>query len=175
MATSHLDFFGLSGIPGDRSIESKAQTNIEKCISEAKNVSPLAFRASHIKGRSSPLLRLPPSSFKLPSSAAIGSDSLSSEPEDNLTNEQQIGVNLEGLIQSGKFTLKIVGLRKLGQNENFGYNSFSSNWSSKSSLSTLDLHLSGDATLVDIMVAIKNAGALIILPVFCLHNLRWVL
>jgi hypothetical protein len=83
--------------------------------------------------------------------------SRSSEPEYSSTNEQKIGVDFKGLIQSEIFTLKIIGLRK-------DFESYDT------SLSTLDLQLKADVTLVEIMAAIKDAGAsLIILPMFSLH------
>ena len=79
------------------------------------------------------------------------------EPEYNSTNEQKIGVDFKGLIQSEIFTLKVIGLRKDSE-------------SYDTSLSTLDLQLKADVTLVEIMVAIKDAGAsLTILPMFSLH------
>ena len=140
--------------PGDRSINSQAQTNFAKCINEARksldtqHISPPVPRASHIKGRSSPP-PLPPTPLLL------SAYSRSSEPEYNSTNEQQSGVDLEGLIQSGFFTLKVVGLRK-DSNDN--------------SSSTLDLRLKADVTLIEIMDAIKDAGAsLTIFPMFSLH------
>ena len=136
----------------DRSIESQAQANFSRCLSETtrslatQHISPLAPRPSspHIKGRSSSP-PLPP----LPRSV-----SLSSEPEYN-SNEQQIGVDLEGLMQSGDCALKVTGLRK-------DYND--------TSKSTLDLRLKVNATLAEIIVAIKDAGAsLTILPMLYLH------
>ena len=180
MATSYLSFLIYS--LGGRSIKSQAQTNITKSIKEAKRsldtqvtkrISPLAPGpgASHIKGRSSrPLPSLP-----------FSANSLSSKPEYNSTNEQQIGVDLKGLIQSGNFTLKVIGLRKLGND--FDDDSFSSfglvrelrnDFDDDSffsldseSLFTLDLQLKADATVVEIMAAIKDAGgSLIIFPCF---------
>ena len=126
--------------PGDRTIESQAQANFEKCINKTRkspdtqHVSPLSLRASHIEGRSSspPLPPLP-----------FSGSSRSSEPEYNSTNEQQIGVDLNGLIQSGNSTLKVIGLRKY----------------SNDNLSTLDLRLKANVTLVEIRAAIKDAGA----------------
>ena len=160
MATSYLSFWIYS--LGDRSIKSQAQTNITKSIKEAKRsldtqvtkrISPLAPGASHIKGRSSrPLPSLP-----------FSANSLSSEPEYNSTNEQQIGVDLKGLIQSGNFTLKVIGLRKL--ENDFDDDSFFS--LDPEPLFTLDLQLKADATVVEIMAAIKDAGeSLIIFPCF---------
>ena len=138
---------------GDRSIESQAQTNFAKCIKETekspgtRHISPFA---SHIERRSSP--PLPPLTFS--------ANSLSSDPEYNSTNEQQIGVDLEGLVQSGNFTLKVIGLQKPS------YDSFSFD-SDSEPLSTLDLRLKADATLVEIMVAIKDAGvSLMVLSIF---------
>ena len=145
----------MTYLPGDRSINSQAQTNFEKCINETKrsldtqHISPLAsaLRASHSKGRSSsrPLPPLPFSAYSRPSG-----------PEYNSTNQQQMSVDLKGLIQSGNdVKLKVVGLRK-DSNDN--------------SLSTLNLQLKVDVTLAEIMVAIKDAGAsLTILPMFSLR------
>ena len=70
---------------------------------------------------------------------SISACSHSSEP----TNEQPIGVDLEGLIQSANLTLKVKGLRKDSYD---------------TSLSTLDLQLKADVTLVEIIAAIKGAG-----------------
>ena len=133
---------------GDRSIKYQAQTNFAKCISETRksldtrHISPLSPPASHVKERSSSSPPLPP----LPSSAY----SRSSEP----TNEKQISVDLERLIQSGNLTLKVRGLRKD---------------SSDNSWSTLDLRLKADATPVEIRAAISDAGtSLIILLLFSL-------
>ena len=131
--------------PGDRSIESQAQTNIAKCINETEksldtqHISPLSARGSY-KGRSSPPTPPPPSPF------SAYSLQVSSEPEYNSTNEQQIDIDLEGLIQSRDLTLKVIGLQKL--QEDFNDDSF-----------LLDLRLKADATQNDIMVAIKDAGA----------------
>jgi hypothetical protein len=128
--------------PGDRSIEYQAQTNFVKCISEPRK----SLETRHISPLSPPLPPLPSEAY-----------SRSSEP----TNEKQIGVDLEGLIQSGNLTLKVRGLRKD---------------SSDNSLSTLDLQLKADATPVEIMAAIKNAGAsLTFLPIFFSPRLRRVL
>jgi hypothetical protein len=128
--------------PDDRSIESQAQTNFQNCITETKmslvnqQISPFVSFASHNENPSSsrPLPPLPFSAYARPS-----------EPEHNYINKQEIGVNLESLIQSGIFTLKVVGLRK--------------NYYINNSLSTLDLQLKADATLDDIMAAITDAGA----------------
>ena len=104
---------------------------------------------THFKRRSSSP-RLPP----LPVSA----DSRSPEPECNSGNEHPIGVDLEGLIQSGIFTLKVTGLRKDSDDH------------PQAPLSTLNLRLRDVATLDEIKVAIKDAGAsLTILPMFSLH------
>jgi hypothetical protein len=128
--------------PGDRSIISQAQTNIRKCTNEFED-SLDTHHNPRIKGRSSSL-RHP--SFKLPFSA----HSRSSKPKD---------ISLEGLIQSGNFNLKVVGLQK-----------YFNLRPSKSGLSTLDLQLKADATKDEIMVAIKDAGVfLMILPMFSLH------
>ena len=129
--------------PGNRSIKLQAQTNFVKCINETRksldtqHISHLASRASHIEGRSSS----PP-----PPPLLSSHYSRSSEPECNSTNEQQSGVDLEGLIQSGNFTLKVVGLRK---DSNVQVNS----------LFTLDLRLKANVTLIEIMVV----------PMFSLH------
>jgi hypothetical protein len=129
-----LCFQNLS--PCDRSIISQAQTNIQKCTNEFED-SLDTHHNSRIKGRSS--------SPRHPSSKLLFSaHSRSSNPTD---------INLEGLVQSGNFNLKVLGLLK-----------------SDSSLSTLDLQLKADATPDEIMVAIKDAGAFsMILPMFSLH------
>jgi hypothetical protein len=133
-------FFDLSR--GDRMIKSQARTNIQERISETENILDTQHNSPHIKRRSSspPLPPLPVSVY-----------SRSSEPEYKSTNEHPIGVDLEGLIQSGNLTLEVIGLRKY-------YNP---------SLSSLNLRLRGDATLDEINVAIKDAGAsLMILQCF---------
>ena len=132
-----------------RSIKSQAQSNFVECINKTRTRS-LAPRSSHIKGQSSS----PPQA--LPGALSFSAYSRSSEPEHNSTNEQQSGVDLKGLIQSGNdFTLKVVGLRK-DSNDN--------------SSSTLILRLKADATLIEILDAINDAGAsLTILPMFSLH------
>ena len=123
------------GLTGDRSIKSQAQTNFVKCINETKKsldsrqISLLASSAPHIKEPSAspvpPLLR-------------------SSEPEYNSANERQSGLDLEGLIESGNFTLKVVGLRK----------DYTDN-----SLSVVDLQLKAGVTVPEIKTAIREAGA----------------
>ena len=118
-------------------IKSQAQTNFVKCINETKksldtqHISTLASRAYHITEPSfSPGPPLP----------------RSSEPEYNSANEQlQSSLNLEGLIQSRNFTLKVVGLRKHSEDND-------------NSLSTLDLRLKADVSLTEIKAAIKDAG-----------------
>ena len=148
MATSSLGFF-LIYPPGNRSILSQARTNIQKCINETENSLHTQHNSPHIKGRSSfrPLPSLPASSYPR-----------SSEPGYNSTNKHPIGVDLDSLIQSGNFTLKVKGLRK--DNDDYFPGPFF----------TFDLRLKGDTTLDEIRVAIKNAGAsLTILPMFSLH------
>ena len=132
--------------PGDRSIRSQAQTNIQKSINESENILDTQRNSPCTEGRSESSSSLP--SFKLPFSAYFRS----SKPKsvDTKHNYPPIGVDLKGLIQSGNLTLKVTGLRK------YFYHSPSS---------TLDLRLRGDATLDEIKVAIKDAGAsLTILP-----------
>ena len=98
----------------------------------------------HIKVRSSSPPPLP-----------ILAHSRSSELEYNSKNDNPIGVDLEGLIQSRNFTLRVIGLRK-GSND--------------PPSATLDLRLKGDATFKEVKVAIKDAGtSLMILPMFSLH------
>ena len=150
MTTFHTLLFFFTYRHGNRSIESQAETNFKRYISEtaksleSQHLSSLALprrRTSHIKSRSSspPLLPLPLSAY------------FHSSETYNFTDEQQLGVDLEGLIQSGYVPLKVKGLRK-------DFNDTSS---------TLDLRLKADATSDEIMVAIKDAGA--ILPIFSLH------
>jgi hypothetical protein len=138
--------FLLTYPPGDRMIKSQARTNIQKRINEAENRLATQHNSPSIKRRSSspPLPPLPVSAY-----------SRSSEPEYNSTNEHPIGLDLEGLIQSGNFTLKVTGLRK-------DY--------CHGPLSSLNLRLRGDATIDEINVAIKDAGAsLTILSMFFPH------
>ena len=136
-------WFFLTYPPDDRSIKSQAQTNFEKCIKETGNILDTQHIYPHIKARSLSPPLLP-----------ISAHSRSSELEYNSTNEHPIGVDLEGLIQSRNFTLKVIGLLK----------------DSNDPSDTLDLQLKGDATLDEVMVAIKDAGAsLTILPMFSHH------
>ena len=132
----HTCFF-LTYPPVNRSIISRARTNIYRNrINETGNGVDSQHNSppSRVKGRSSspglPLFR----SYK---------------PK---------GVDIEGLIQSRNFTLKVIGLRRGPR------------------LScTLDLRLKADATSAEIMVAIKDAGvSLMILPMLS-PRLRWVL
>ena len=129
-------------------IESQAQNNIRKRFKETNNRLDTQHNSPHDKRRfSSPLPPLPVSAY-----------SRSPKPEYNSTNEYPTGINLESLILSGNFTLKVIGLRKDNDHP---------------PLSTLELQLRGDATLDDIKVAIKDAGAsLMILPMFSLPSLR---
>ena len=182
---NHTYFF-LAYPPGDRSIRSQAQTNIQERINESENSLDTQLNLPCIEGRSESSSRLVP--FKLPFSTYFHSSkpksvdtkhiyphirgrsssprlpplpvspySHSSEPEYNSVNEHPIGVDLKGLILSGIFNLKVTGLRKYS--DHF-----------KAPLSTLNLRLRGDATLDEIKVAIKDAGAsLTILPMFSLH------
>ena len=160
--------------PGGSLIISQAQTNIQKRITNESENS-LNTQPKWQSGSSSPCF--PPSSFKLPFPAyssssrpksvdtkhnyphfkrrsssprlpplPVSADSRSLEPECNSGNEHPIGVDLEGLIQSGNFTLKVTGLRKDPDHP-------------QAPLSTLNLRLRGDATLDEIKVAIKDAGA----------------
>ena len=141
---------------GDRSIESQAQTNIAKCINETEksldiqqHISLLASRGSHVKGRSSaPLPSLSLSTYS------------QTDSEYNSTNEQQNGVDLEGLIQSGNLTLKVTGLRKkLGKDTNDDPFFSMDSLPTLDPLYTLDVRLKTDTTLGNIMDAIKDAGA----------------
>ena len=160
--------------PGGSFIRSQAQTNIQKRITNESENS-LDTQPKWQSESSSP--RFPPSNFKLPfpayssSSRAksvdtkhnyphfkrrsssprlpplpVSADSRSLEPECNSGNEHPIGVDLEGLIQSGNFTLKVTGLRKASHHP-------------PSDSSTLNLRLRAYATLDEIKVAIKDAGA----------------
>ena len=131
-------------------IESQAQNNIRQRFKETNNRLDTQHNSPHDKGRfsSPPLPPLPVSAY-----------SRSPKPEYNSTNEYQTGINLESLILSGNFTLKVIGLRKDNDHP---------------PLSTLELQLRGDATLDDIKVAIKDAGSslMTILPMFSLPSLR---
>ena len=142
-------FFFLTYPLGDRSIRSQAQTNIQRRINQSENsLGGTQHNSPHIK-RPSSSPPLPP----LPVSA-----SRSSEPEYNSTNDRSIGVkslDLKSLIQSDNFTLKVSGLR-----EDTGRFPFK--------LSTLKLQLKGDATLANIMAAIRDAGTSSIFPMFSL-------
>ena len=124
-----LNFFTYP--PGDRSIKSQAQTNIQKRIKESEdsidnqpNLNPPC-----IEGQYESLSRLLP--FKLPFSAYFRP----SKPKSD--------VDLEGLIQSGSFILKVIGLRKDSRHP---------------PLSTINLRFIGNATLANIMAAIEDAG-----------------
>ena len=154
--TNFILFIITTYPPGDRSIRSQAQINIQKRINESENSLGTQHNSPHIKRLSSS-----PRPSPLPVSA-----SLSSEPEHNSTNEHSIGVesfDLESLIQSGNFILKVRGLR-----EDKDYFPFE--------LSTLNLQLKGDATLDSIMATIKEAGtSLTIVPhVFWPHLRRMI-
>ena len=146
----------------DRSIESQAQTNFAKCISDTKkgldtqHIPPLSPRASDISLRAS--RTFPHASHIFSRASHIFSRAPRPLPPlpSRSSEQQKIGIDLENLIQSGNLTLKVIGLRK-DSNDN--------------SLSSLDLRLRADVTLVEIMAAIKDAGASsTILPVFILHS-----
>ena len=169
--------------PGERS---QAQTIIQERINESENSVDTQPNSPCIEGRSKSSSRLPP--FKLPFSAyfrsskpkgvdtkhnyphikgrsssprlpplSVSAYSRSPEPEYNSGDEHLIGVDLKGLIQSGDFTLKVTGLRKGSHHPPSGS-------------STLNLRLRAYATLDEIRVAIKDAGAsLTILSIFSLH------
>ena len=145
---------------GDRSIESQAQTNFAKCISETKipdtqHIPPLSPHASDISPRASRTFPRAPHIFSRASHIFLRAPRPLPPLPSRSSEQQKIGIDLEGLIQSGNLILKVIGLRK-DSNDN--------------SLSSLDLRLRADVTLVEIMAAIKDAGASsTILPVFILH------
>ena len=143
---SYLSFSSwiLTHPPCDRSIKLQAETNFVKCINESKK----SLETRHI----APLASRG-SDIKGPSASPVPPRPFS--PEYNSANEQQSGLDLEGFIQSGNFILKIVGLRK-DSNDN--------------SLPTLDLQLKGGVNIIEIIAAIKDAGAsLKILLIFSLR------
>ena len=135
MANSYfILFFDLST---RRSIISRARTNIRNRINETGNGKDSQHNSppSRVKGRSS--------SPRLPLFRS------SSKPK---------GVDIEGLIQSRNFTLKVIGLRRGPR------------------LScTSDLRLKADATSAEIMVAIKDAGVSLMILLMLSPRLSWVL
>ena len=135
MATSYLFFF-LTYPPGHRSITSQARINIQKRINETRNSLDTQVISPRIIGRSSSS-HVPPSPFS--------AYSRSSKPKYNSTSVDAIDVDLDGLIKSANFSLKVIGLRK-----------DSNHWDPP--FSTLDLQLKANATRVEIRNAIKDAG-----------------
>ena len=138
-----LDFF-LTYPPGDRSIKSQAQINIQKRINETRDSLDTQDISLRMKGRSS-------------SSSGPQAPSMFSALFRSSKPKYTIGVDLGGLIQSANVSLKVIGLQK---DSNHRY----------SPLSTLDLQLKANATQVEIMNAIKDAGvSSAIIPMFSLH------
>ena len=145
----------------DRSIKSQAETNIASYIDETKNRAeqatehipnpPRALSVARIRERSSfPLL--PP----LPH-AGTGTCPTRVSLSRNIitTNEHQDGVDFEGLIQSGKITVKVTNVRKDFVD---------------SPLTALDLRLKTNVTQDEVIQAVKDAGAfLTILLINFLH------